>query len=122
VADQIVLIVRFYVNAASKPVFLEKLKEVFEHIRREQTFVNASLQEDIEHPEQLLVYELWQETRESFLKNQVVSQRLRTRHSQSESCKDATVAKAPGRVEAIAARIGAKRPHPPNLLRVSNLT
>jgi quinol monooxygenase YgiN len=71
VADQIVLIVRFYVNAASKPLFQEKLKEVFEHIRHEHTFVNASLQEDIEHPEQLLVYELWQETRESFLKNQM---------------------------------------------------
>ena len=70
-ANQIVLIVRFYVNAASKRLFLEKLKELFENIRREHTFVNASLQEDIEHPEQLLVYELWQETRESFLKNQM---------------------------------------------------
>lgn len=70
-ADQIVLIVRFYVNAASKPLFQEKLKQLFEHISREHTFVNASLQEDIEHPEQLLVYELWQETRESFLKNQM---------------------------------------------------
>jgi quinol monooxygenase YgiN len=71
VAGQIVLIVRFYVNAASKPLFQEKLKELFEHIRHEHTFVNASLQEDIEHPEQLLVYELWQETRESFMKNQM---------------------------------------------------
>ncbi len=36
-------------------------------IRHKDKFVNATLHEDIEDPEQLLVYEVWQETRESFL-------------------------------------------------------
>jgi quinol monooxygenase YgiN len=59
------------VAAGSKALFEEKLREVFEHIRHEDTFLNASLQEDIAEPEQLLVYEIWQETPESFMKNQV---------------------------------------------------
>jgi quinol monooxygenase YgiN len=68
---QIVLIVRFRVAAGSKALLVEKLKEVFEHIRHEDTFVSASLQEDIADPEQLLVYEIWRETPESFMKNQI---------------------------------------------------
>jgi quinol monooxygenase YgiN len=68
---EIVLIVRFRVAAGSKKLLLERLKEVFEHIRHEDTFVSASLQEDIADPEQLLAYEIWRETPESFMKNQL---------------------------------------------------
>src|ERR1700678_4483084 len=69
--NQIVLIVRFWVTARSKPVFVEKLKTVFDQIQHEATFVNASLQEDVDHPEQLLVYEVWQGSREAFLQHQM---------------------------------------------------
>jgi quinol monooxygenase YgiN len=68
--EQIVLIVRFRVAANSKALFVEKLKEVFEDIRHEDTFLSASLQEDVADAEQLLVYETWLETPESFMKNQ----------------------------------------------------
>ena len=69
--NQIVLVVRFRVKAASRALLEEKLKEVFEVIRNEDTFLNATLHEDLEDPEQLLVYEVWRETRESFLANQM---------------------------------------------------
>ena len=69
--SQITLIVRFRVNASSRMLLVEKLKEVFEMMRHEDTFLNATLHEDIEDPEQLLVYEVWEETRESFLANQM---------------------------------------------------
>lgn len=69
--NQIALIVRFRVNASSRMLLEEKLKEVFDVMRDEDTFLNATLHEDIEDPEQLLVYEVWQETRESFLMNQM---------------------------------------------------
>ena len=69
--NQIVLIVRFWVTARSRPLFVEKLKTLFDQIQHEATFVNASLQEDVDHPEQLLVYEVWQGSRESFLQNQM---------------------------------------------------
>jgi quinol monooxygenase YgiN len=69
--EQIVLIVRFRVAGGSKALLVEKLKEVFEQVRNEETFVNASLQEDIADAEQLLVYETWRETPESFMKNQI---------------------------------------------------
>jgi hypothetical protein len=42
--NQIVLIVRFWVTARSKPLFVEKLKTLFEQIQHEATFVSASLQ------------------------------------------------------------------------------
>lgn len=69
--NQIVLIIRFWVTARSKPLFVEKLKTLFDQIQHEAAFVNASLQEDVDHPEQLLVYETWHGTRESFLQNQM---------------------------------------------------
>lgn len=69
--NQIALIVRFRVNTSSRTLLEEKLKELFEVMRDENTFLNATLHEDIEDPEQLLVYEVWKETRESFLTNQM---------------------------------------------------
>ena len=69
--NQIVLIVRFRVNASSKLPLEEKLKEVFAVMQHEETFVNATVHEDMEDPAQLLVYEVWQETRESFMTKQM---------------------------------------------------
>jgi quinol monooxygenase YgiN len=69
--DQVALIVRLRVKPSSKVLLEERLKEVFEVMQYEDTFLIATLHEDIEDPEQLLVYEVWQETRESFLTNQM---------------------------------------------------
>ncbi|MGC1781582.1 MAG: antibiotic biosynthesis monooxygenase [Acidobacteriaceae bacterium] len=69
--DRITLIVRFRMDEAVKPEFTAKLKEVFAHIEREASFVEASLQQDIADPRSILNYEVWRETPESFMKNQM---------------------------------------------------
>jgi quinol monooxygenase YgiN len=70
-SDKITLIVRFKLQESAKAEFVSRLKEVFAHIEREETFIEASLQEDRENPTSLLVYEVWHETPESFMKNQM---------------------------------------------------
>jgi len=73
-SDKITLIVRFELQEAVKAEFVSRLKEVFAHIDREETFVEASLQQDLEDPQSLLVYEVWRETPESFMKNQMTKE------------------------------------------------
>jgi quinol monooxygenase YgiN len=59
------------VQETAKTELINQLKEVFGHIEREETFIEASLQQDREDPTSLLVYEVWRETPESILKNQL---------------------------------------------------
>ena len=73
-SDKITLIVRFELQEAVKAEFVSRLKEVFAHIDREETFVEASLQQDLEDPTSILVYEVWRETPESFMKNQMTKE------------------------------------------------
>jgi|SRR5580658_8534708 quinol monooxygenase YgiN len=70
-SDKITLIVRFKLQEAVKAEFVARLKELFAHIEREVTFIEASLQQDLEDQTSLLVYEVWHETSESFVKNQM---------------------------------------------------
>jgi quinol monooxygenase YgiN len=70
-SDKITLIVRFKLQEAAKAEFVARLKELFAHIEREATFIDASLQQDLEDQTSLLVYEVWHETPESFMKNQM---------------------------------------------------
>ena len=73
-SDKITLIVRFELQEAVKAEFVSRLKEVFAHIEREETFLEASLQQDLEDRKSLLVYEVWRETPESFMKNQMTKE------------------------------------------------
>ncbi len=73
-SDKVTLIVRFKLQEAAKPEFISRLKEVFAQIEREETFVEASLQQDLEDPTSILVYEVWRETPESFMKNQMTKE------------------------------------------------
>jgi quinol monooxygenase YgiN len=73
-SEKITLIVRFELQEAVKAEFVSRLKEVFAHIEREETFVEASLQQDLESPTSILVYEVWRETPKSFMKNQMTKE------------------------------------------------
>lgn len=73
-SDKITLIVRFKLEESAKTEFVSQLKEVFAHIEREETFIEASLQQDRENPTSLLVYEVWRETPESFMKDQMTKE------------------------------------------------
>jgi quinol monooxygenase YgiN len=52
-SDEITLIVRFKLQESAKTEFVSRLKEVFAHIEREKTFIEASLQQDLENPTSL---------------------------------------------------------------------
>ena len=47
-SDKISLIVRFKLQQAAKAEFADRLKEVFAHIEREVTFIESSLQQDLD--------------------------------------------------------------------------
>ena len=71
VADRITLIVNFRVGEPIRPEFLASLQKLFTHIVKEPTFVEASLIQDVRDPDILVNYEVWEETPESFLQNQM---------------------------------------------------
>lgn len=70
-SDSITLVVRFRMNESAKREFTAKLQDVFKHIVKEKTFVEASLVQDIRDPESILNYEVWNESPESFMENQI---------------------------------------------------
>jgi quinol monooxygenase YgiN len=69
--DRITLVVRFRIPESVKEEFLARLREVFAYIVKEETFVEASLVQDMRDPESLLNYEVWNESPESFMKKQM---------------------------------------------------
>jgi quinol monooxygenase YgiN len=70
-ANKSTLIVRFRIAERVKEEFLAKLREVFTHIVKEETFVEASAVEDMSDPEIILLYEVWDESPGSFMKEQM---------------------------------------------------
>ena len=68
---RITLVVRFHIVASVREEFLKKLEEVFTYIVKEDTFVEASLVQDMGDPESILNYEVWDESPESFMKEQL---------------------------------------------------
>ena len=70
-SDKITLVVRFRMEEPAKQEFIAKLQDVFTNIVKEETFVEASLVQDLRDPESILNYEVWNESPESFVKNQM---------------------------------------------------
>lgn len=58
-------------DESAKKEFAAKLRDVFTHIVKEETFVEASLVQDMRDPESILIYEVWNESPESFMKIQM---------------------------------------------------
>jgi quinol monooxygenase YgiN len=69
--DRITLVVRFRIAESVKEIFLATRMEVFTYIVKEETFVEASLVQDMRDPESIPNYEVWNESPESFMKNQM---------------------------------------------------
>jgi quinol monooxygenase YgiN len=70
-SEKLILVVRFRMEESAKQQFIAKLQDVFAHIAKEETFVEASLVQDMRNPETILNYEVWNENPESFMKNQM---------------------------------------------------
>jgi quinol monooxygenase YgiN len=58
-------------DKSAKQKFIAKLQGIFAHIVKEKTFVEASLVQDMRDPESILIYEVWNESPESFMKIQM---------------------------------------------------
>ena len=70
-SDKIALVVRFRMDESTKQEFIAKLRQVFTHIVKEDSFVEASLVQDMRDPEGILNFEVWNESPESFMKSQM---------------------------------------------------
>ena len=70
-SDKITLIVRFHVEDSARQEFNTKLEEVFSHIVKEPTFIDASFLQDMLDPQNLVVHEEWFESSDSFMRNQM---------------------------------------------------
>jgi quinol monooxygenase YgiN len=70
-SDKITLVVRFRMEESAKQEFTANMHNIFAHIVTEETFVEASLVQDMRDPQNILIYEVWNESPESFMKNQM---------------------------------------------------
>ncbi len=70
-AGKITLIVNFRVAESIRSEFAASLQELFTHIVKESTFVEASLIQDARDPDILVNYEGWNEPPESFMQEQM---------------------------------------------------
>ena len=70
-SDKITLVVRFRMKESAKKEFTATMRDIFAHIVKEKTFVQASLVQDMRDPKNILIYEVWNESPESFMKNQM---------------------------------------------------
>lgn len=70
-SDKITLVVHFHMDESAKQEFTAKLQDVFAHIVQEETFVEASLVQNVGDPGNILNYEVWNESPESFMENQM---------------------------------------------------
>ena len=70
-SDKITLVVRFRLEESAKQEFTAKMQNIFARIVTEETFVEASLVQDMKDPKNILIYEVWNESPESFMKIQM---------------------------------------------------
>jgi quinol monooxygenase YgiN len=56
---------------SAKQEFVAKMRDIFAKIVNEGTFVEASLVQDMRDPQSILNYEVWNESPQSFMKNQM---------------------------------------------------
>jgi len=70
-ADKITLVVHFHTEESAKQEFVAKMRDIFANIVNEETFVEASLVQDVRNPRSILNYEVWNESPQSFMKNQM---------------------------------------------------
>jgi quinol monooxygenase YgiN len=56
---------------STKQEFVAKMRDIFAKTVNEETFVEASLVQDIRDPQSILNYEVWNENPQSFMKNQM---------------------------------------------------
>jgi quinol monooxygenase YgiN len=66
-SSQIVLLVKISLKPGRKPEFLEKLHAVVGVMAKEPSFINSTVHDNIENTDEVVVYETWKGSKESWL-------------------------------------------------------
>ncbi|QGQ97692.1 antibiotic biosynthesis monooxygenase [Paenibacillus psychroresistens] len=69
--QQVIIIVRFQLKPGSdKQAFFDNLKPLFDTMSKEPTFVNGIVQENVDNPDEIVFYEIWNCNKEAWLANE----------------------------------------------------
>lgn len=68
--QKVVLYIRFKTKFGKKEEFRRHRHEVIETMKEEPAFINAIIHDDPDHPGDIVIYETWHGTRESWFKNE----------------------------------------------------
>jgi quinol monooxygenase YgiN len=66
-SNQIVLLVKISLKPGKKPEFLDRLRSVVSIMGKEPSFISSTIHENVDNPDEVVVYETWKGTRESWL-------------------------------------------------------
>ncbi|WP_416298254.1 MULTISPECIES: antibiotic biosynthesis monooxygenase [Paenibacillus] len=69
--NQIILNIRFKIKPGQKEAFRERLFAMISNFKSEPAFVNAIVSDDLDHSDDLVIYEIWQGTRESWIQHEL---------------------------------------------------
>jgi quinol monooxygenase YgiN len=68
--NQVTLNIRFKIKPGMKDAFRESLFAMINNFRNEPSFVTAIVSDDLDNPDDLHIYEIWQGTRESWVEEE----------------------------------------------------
>ncbi|MCM3629097.1 antibiotic biosynthesis monooxygenase [Paenibacillus glycanilyticus] len=70
--QHIQLNIRFKAKPGKKEEFRKELSSLIEEMSSEKAFISAIVSDDLDQPDDLIIYETWQGTRESWLEEEFV--------------------------------------------------
>jgi len=71
ITNQVILNIRFKIKPGMKKNFRDRLFSLINDFRNEPAFINAIVSDDIDQPNDLVIYEIWQGTRETWIQNEL---------------------------------------------------
>ncbi|QDP41755.1 antibiotic biosynthesis monooxygenase family protein [Radiobacillus deserti] len=69
--NQVILNIRFKVKLSKKEIFRNSLYSLVEVMSKKSTFINDIISDDIEKPDDLVIHEIWQGTKDSWLQEEL---------------------------------------------------
>ncbi|NHN30019.1 putative quinol monooxygenase [Paenibacillus agricola] len=69
-SSQVILNIRFKIKPGMKETFRDSLFAMINNFRNDPKFVNAIVSDDIDSPDDLHIYEIWQGTRDSWVQEE----------------------------------------------------
>ncbi|WP_366248783.1 antibiotic biosynthesis monooxygenase [Terribacillus aidingensis] len=70
--QQVQLNIRFKTKPGKKEEFRKELSSLIEEMSSEKAFISAIVSDDLDQPDDLIIYETWQGTRDSWLAEEFV--------------------------------------------------